>query len=122
MYNDKLFLTPQEILNKEFKIDAEGYFTTPYETAYLATEKTATGEIRAFKKLNVKTNVEGSDIKIVDIGGNTRHVVKTPGLYNLMAREFTYAQSEKSQASIIHNSSSAVIHLIDGPLLTKKKN
>ena len=25
MYNDKLFLTPQEILNKEFKIDAEGY-------------------------------------------------------------------------------------------------
>ena len=23
--NDKLFLTPQEILNKEFKIDAEGY-------------------------------------------------------------------------------------------------
>lgn len=25
MYNEKLFLTPQEILNKEFKIDAEGY-------------------------------------------------------------------------------------------------
>ena len=25
MYNDKLFLTPQEIFNKEFKIDAEGY-------------------------------------------------------------------------------------------------
>ena len=23
--DDKLFLTPQEILNKEFKIDAEGY-------------------------------------------------------------------------------------------------
>ena len=25
MYNDKLFLTPQEIFNKEFKVDAEGY-------------------------------------------------------------------------------------------------
>lgn len=25
MYNEKLFLTPQEIYNKEFKIDAEGY-------------------------------------------------------------------------------------------------
>ena len=25
MYNDKLFLTPQEILEKEFKIDAKGY-------------------------------------------------------------------------------------------------
>ena len=25
MYNEKLFLTPQEILEKEFKIDAKGY-------------------------------------------------------------------------------------------------
>lgn len=25
MYNEKLFLTPQEILDKEFKIDAKGY-------------------------------------------------------------------------------------------------
>ena len=25
MYNEKLFLTPQEIYNKEFKVDAEGY-------------------------------------------------------------------------------------------------
>ena len=104
------------------KMDSEGNFTTPYETAYLATEKTSTGKIRAFKKLNVKTNEKGSDIWIIDAGGNTRKVVKTPGLYNLMAREFTYAQSEKSQASIIHNSSTAVVHLIDGPLMTKKKN
>ena len=25
MFNEKLFLTPEEILNKEFKIDARGY-------------------------------------------------------------------------------------------------
>ncbi len=25
MYNDKIYLTPQEILDKEFKIDARGY-------------------------------------------------------------------------------------------------
>ncbi len=25
MYNEKLFLTPQEILEKEFKVDAKGY-------------------------------------------------------------------------------------------------
>lgn len=25
MYNEKLFLTPQEILDKEFKVDAKGY-------------------------------------------------------------------------------------------------
>ena len=73
-------------------------------------------------KMIVKMFGKDPNIKIVDIGGNTRHVVKTPGLYNLMAREFTYAQSEKSQASIIHNSSSAVIHLIDGPLMVTDTN
>ena len=25
MYNEKLFLTPEEILNKDFKVDARGY-------------------------------------------------------------------------------------------------
>ena len=25
MYSEKLFLTPEEILNKEFKVDARGY-------------------------------------------------------------------------------------------------
>lgn len=25
MYNEKIFLTPQEILNKDFKVDAKGY-------------------------------------------------------------------------------------------------
>ena len=25
MYNDKIFLTPNEILEKEFKVDARGY-------------------------------------------------------------------------------------------------
>lgn len=25
MYNEKLYLTPEEILNKEFKVDARGY-------------------------------------------------------------------------------------------------
>ena len=25
MYNERLFLTPQEILDKEFKVDAKGY-------------------------------------------------------------------------------------------------
>ena len=25
MYSDKIYLTPQEILDKEFKIDARGY-------------------------------------------------------------------------------------------------
>lgn len=96
--------------------DASGNFVTPYETAYLATE----GDSKIFKKLNVKTDKMGSQIYISDEAGNTRRVMtEKTGLFNLMAREYTYEQSEKSSATHIHNSSSAVIHLIDGPLLIK---
>ena len=96
--------------------DEGGSFTTPYETAYLATDD----KKKTFKKLNVKTDKQGSQILITDEAGNTRRVMtEKAGLYNLMAREYTYGESDKSSARIIHNSSSAVIHLIDGPLLIK---
>jgi hypothetical protein len=96
--------------------DGSGNFVTPYETAYLATE----GDSKIFKKLNVKTDKQGSQIYISDEAGNTRRVMtEKTGLFNLMAREYTYEESEKSSAKHIHNSSSAVIHLIDGPLLIK---
>ena len=54
----------------------------------------------------------------VDLGYESRKVLTDrAGLYNIMAREYTYESNDKSNARIIHNSSSAVIHLIDGPLL-----
>ena len=42
-----------------------------------------------------------------------------PTLYNLMAREFQYNTADATNASLIETSSSAVIHLIDKPLLLK---
>jgi hypothetical protein len=101
----------------DFKED--GTFSTPYETAYLADE----GNRKTFKKLTVNTDKQGSQIHVTDEAGNTRRVMtEKAGLYNLMAREYTYGgkggESDKSKARIIHNSSTAVIHLIDGPLLT----
>ena len=96
------------------EFDENGNFSTSYETAYLATE----GTKKVFKTLNVTTDKQGSKIQIKDQAGNTRRVMtEKEGLYNLMAREFTYGQQKKNDATIIHNSSSAVIHLIDGPLL-----
>ena len=90
--------------------------TTKYETAYIYTEKSN----KIFKRLEVTSDKAGSFIRIKDEAGNTRKVVtEKPGLYNLMATEYTYNNDDKSTASSIHGTSSAVIHLIDGPLLTK---
>jgi hypothetical protein len=55
-----------------------------------------------------------------DEAGNTRKVLTDkPGLYNLMATEYVY-DNKKSSARIIYSTSSAVIHLIDGPLLVNE--
>ena len=48
-------------------------------------------------------------------------VVKQPGLYNLMAREYVYNGSDAQTVDQIGSSSSAVIHLINKPLSYKKK-
>ena len=90
----------------------DGSFVTPYETA--AIDKQA----KSFRKVEVTTDREGSRISVKDQAGNTRRVMtEKPGAFNLMAREYTYKGVDKSRATIIHNSSSAVVHLIDGPLL-----
>ena len=90
--------------------------TTNYETAYIHTEKNN----KIFKRLTVTTDKAGSFISIKDEAGNTRQV-KTDNekLYNLMATEYIYNNDDKSTASSIRSTSSAVIHLIDGPLMTK---
>ena len=43
--------------------------------------------------------------------------MSNPNLYNLMAREFLYTESDAARATNIETSSSAVVHLIDEPLL-----
>ena len=86
--------------------------TTEYETASINKQS------KTFNKLKVTTDKSGTNITIQDKAGQTRRVMtEKPGLYNLMAREYTYQNSDKSKATIIHNSSSAVVHLIDGPLM-----
>ena len=66
----------------------------------------------------VSASLTDGGITIVDHAGNTRHVVTTnPNLYNLVAREFQYNNSDPTRATMIETSSSAVIHLIDKPLM-----
>ena len=61
----------------------------------------------------------------VDLKNNTSHKVLTsdPALYNLMAREYQYDTEEfrdLKDPGQIYTSSSAVVHLIDRPLLIEK--
>jgi hypothetical protein len=44
-------------------------------------------------------------------------VTTNPNLYNLVAREYQYNTEDATKADQIETSSSAVIHLIDKPLL-----
>ena len=55
----------------------------------------------------------------VDKANNTTHHVITtnPELYNLQAREYIYNDKDAASAKMLETSSSAVIHLIDRPLL-----
>jgi hypothetical protein len=92
-------------------ISADASAGIDYETASINRES------KTFNKLTVFTDKQGSFLHIKDKAGNTRKVLTDrPGLYNIMAREYTYQNADKSSARIIHNSSSAVIHLIDEPL------
>ncbi len=69
-----------------------------------------------FYRVNARVTNDG--ITIVDHARNTRRVVTSnPSLYNLVAREFQYNTSDPASASSIETSSSAVIHLIDQPLM-----
>ena len=66
-----------------------------------------------------RVNVEGDDthLNITDRAGNTRHVVTSGGLYNLMAREYQYDKNtDVADAQNIYTSSYAVVHQIDGVL------
>ena len=69
----------------------------------------------------VSARLEDDGITLVDHAGNQRRVVTSnPQLYNLMAREYLYSESDASRANNIETSSSAVIHLINEPLLIEQ--
>ena len=75
-----------------------------------------------FYRLTAKLTDDG--IELIDHaskinGQNTpaRVITSNPNLYNLMAREYQYNSNDRLKASSIETSSSAVIHLIDRPLL-----
>ena len=66
----------------------------------------------------VSATLDANGITVRDHTGSTSHVVTTdPRLYNLVAREYQYNTSDAARATLIETTSSAVIHLIDKPLM-----
>lgn len=62
-------------------------------------------------------SVSPSAMTITDAMGNTRNVITHAGLYNVQAREYWLNTTNVNNATTLTNSSTAVIHAIDGPLL-----
>lgn len=59
-------------------------------------------------------NNEGGQMWVRDVLGNTRHVVKTEGLYNRICREYWFKGSGNTITTYM--ASDAVVHQIDGAL------
>jgi hypothetical protein len=69
----------------------------------------------------VSAELTENGINLKDHAGNTRQVITSDErLYNLMAREYLYNDKDVENSVNIETSSSAVIHLIDKPLMIKK--
>lgn len=74
MYNDKIFLTPKEILDKEFKIDARGYRPQEVDkfldmvirdySEFLSTIKRQEREIKDLNEDNLKLKQEIRRLKM----------------------------------------------------------
>ncbi len=81
-----------------------------YETAYIG----ASGK---FDRVYTTLTKDDIIIKKTQTDTNPVKVLKTPGLYNLMAREYQLDGTDTKTSNSVYTTSSAVIHLIDGTLM-----
>ena len=73
-----------------------------------------------YKFYNLNVTCNASNLSLVDEAGRTANVIKTGGLYNLMARDYGFGcavRGDVSTASSIEYSSRIVVHQIDNYLL-----
>ncbi len=69
----------------------------------------------------LKTELTDDAITVKDETGTAHHVLTSnPALFNLQAREYEYNSENTMNSNQLITSSSAVIHLIDSPLLIEK--
>ena len=104
-----------DLSNTNGKSVTTGPITVELETARIEQVNKNT---KRFCRLTVTT--DENSITVKDEAGNERHVDTSDSrYYNLMAREYVYEGSSRENATSLRNSSSVVVHRIDGPLLIK---
>ena len=109
-------------------LDGQSVEFTTYQSATMKTDDSSS-KFGTFKNKYYKIGVEGSgnDLTLTTENNQTAHVVTTPGLYNIMTRDFVFNSKPSSFKEIdgktglgsdfingmIYTSSTAVIHQID---------
>ena len=83
-----------------------------YETACI-------GSNGKFERIYVTLDNDNITIQTSADDNDPAHVVKKDGLYNLQAREYFLNSAKNEEATRATTSSSAVIHMIDKPLIKK---
>ena len=76
-------------------------------------------ETGRFYKLEVEFDTQGITIKDV-LNQKTKHVVKDPGVYNNICREYWFQELSNDRGNRLFMGSDAVVHLIDAPLYYEK--
>ena len=91
--------------------EENGQKTPRYENTYETMKRNL--ETGRFNPLVV--NNEPGQMWVRDLLGNTRHIVKTEGLYNRICREYWFKDTGEC-----YMASDAVVHQIDGVLLSEQ--
>ena len=91
-------------------IGAEPQKENGYETALI-------GSNGKFERVYATLTDNDLSIKTSATSKVERKVVKQPGLYNIMAREYILNNKDAKAANGVYTSSTAVVHLIDGALV-----
>ena len=93
--------------------------------SYTDSDGNASTEYKAIMPYKVNVDVTESSLRVTDALGNTHNVLTNSGLYNMVANEYWAnggSSLEQNPTSFrLVNSSTVVIHAIDGPLMYSNK-
>ena len=92
--------------------------------SYTDSDGNASTEYKAVMPYKVNVDVTESSLRVTDALGNTHNVLTNSGLYNLVANEYWADNINidlRPHSARLVNSSTVVIHAIDGPLMYSNK-
>ena len=92
--------------------------------SYTDSDGNVSTEYKAIMPYKVNVDVTESSLKVTDALGNTHNVLTNSGLYNLVANEYWADNINvylRPFSTKLLNSSTVVIHAIDGPLMYSNK-